>query len=175
MKKITAAFLLSTTFAASAFAADQGWYAGASLGQSSTDTFVLRTKTGNSFAVFGGYQFMKYIAAELQYTDFGGIDFYNAAGVKITGWHAAAVPMYPFNDQWTVMGKLGYANTKLGSPDNSSKSDLMYGVGGQYNINMNWGIRANYDLFRTVSGVTAVPPQQKATTTLLSVSGVYKF
>ncbi len=170
MKKNIAALLLFTAFAVPAFAADQGFYVGASVGQSSTDTYNLSTKTGTAFSILGGYQFMKYVAAEIQYNDFGSPTVSGGPSIKINGYSAAAVGILPLNDQWSLMAKLGFASTKLGSPEDKTKSDVTYGIGGQFNIDKNWGVRANYDAYSVESTAS-----QKATTSVFSIGGIYKF
>ncbi len=169
-KKNIAALILCTAFATSAFAADQGFYVGANVGQSSTDTFALSTKTGTSFSVLAGYQFMKYVAAEVQYNDFGSPTDVGGTSVKINGYSAAAVGILPINDQWSLMAKLGYAGTKLGSPVDKTKSDVTYGIGGQYNIDRNWGVRANYDMYKVENNAAV-----SATTSVFTIGVAYKF
>lgn len=172
MKKTLVTLLLSSAFAAPVFAADQGFYVGANVGQSSTDTFSLSTKTGTAFSILGGYRFMKYVAAEIQYNDFGSPTITGGASMKINGYSAVAVGILPLNEQWSLMAKLGFANTKLGTPVDVSKSDVTYGIGGQFNIDKNWGVRANYDQYK-VEG--RAPASQKATTSVATIGGIYKF
>lgn len=169
MKKTVAALFLSTV-ALSAAAADQGFYVGANVGQSSTDTLSLSTKTGTAFSVLGGYQFMKYVAAEIQYNDFGSPTITGGSSMKINGYSAVAVGILPLNEQWSLMAKLGYASTKLGTPIDKSKSDVTYGIGGQFNIDKNWGVRANYDQYKAENTAS-----QKATTSVLTIGGIYRF
>lgn len=172
MKKTMIALLVSTTFAASAFAADQGFYVGANVGQSSTDTYNLSTKTGTAFSLLGGYQFMKYVAAEVQYNDFGSPTFTGGTSPKLSGYSLAAVGILPFNEQWSLLGRLGYASTKIGSPVDQSKSDITYGIGGQYNINQAFGVRVHYDQYKVGGSNTG---NQTATTSVASAGVVYKF
>ena len=172
MKKITIAVLLSTFVAVPAFSADEGFYVGADVGQSSTNTLDLSTKTGTAFSVLGGYQFMKYLAAEIQYNDFGSPTHTGGSSTKINGYSGAAVVILPLNDQWSLLGKFGYASTKLGSPYNTKKSDITYGLGGQYNISQAWGVRLNYDMYKVIS---PAPASQTATTRVVSAGVVYKF
>lgn len=172
MKKIIAALLLSTAFATPVFAADQGFYVGLDVGQSSTDTFNLSTKTGTAFSILAGYQFMKYVAAEVQYNDFGSPTATGGSSFKISGYSLAAVGILPINDQWAVLAKLGYASTKLGSPVNNTKSDIVYGIAGQYTFNPMWSARLNYDMYSVES---PAPASQKATTSVISIGGQYHF
>ncbi len=175
MKRLIAVPLLSIAFAAPAFAADQGFYLGANVGQSSTDTYVLGTKTATAFSVLGGYQFMKYLAAELQYNDMGSPKFISGNSFKINGYSASVVGILPFNNQWSIFAKVGYANTKLGSPIDNSKSDVTWGVGGQFNIDRSWGVRLNYDQYKVETKAALFVPSQKATTSVPSIGVLYKF
>jgi opacity protein-like surface antigen len=122
--------------------------------------------------VLGGYQFMKYLAAEIQYDDFGSPTLTGGPSVKINGYSGAAVGILPLNDQWSFLGKFGYASTKLGSLDSTKKSDITYGVGGLYNINHAWRVRLNYDIYKVVN---PAPASQTATTSVVSAGVVYKF
>lgn len=172
MKKTVAALSLLTALSAPALAAEEGFYVGLDLGQSSTDTFNLSTKTGTAISVLAGYQFMKYVAAEIQYNDFGSPTITNGPSFKIDGYSAAVLGILPLNEQWAIMAKLGYASTKLGSPINNTKSDFMYGVAGQYMIDAHWGARLLYDMYTVES---PAPASQKATTSVLAVSAIYRF
>lgn len=175
MKRIIAAFLLSAALAAPAFAADEGFYIGANVGQSSTDKYPFDTKTGTAFSVLGGYQFMKYVAAEVQYNNLGSPKALDGTKIKIDGYSVAAVGIYPFNDQWSIFAKLGYASTKLGSPVDHSKSDPTWGIGAKFNIDRAWGVRVNYDQYKVETSDAASPPSEKATTSVPSIGVVYKF
>lgn len=172
MKKIIFALLVPAFLATPAFAAEEGFYIGADIGQSSTDTYNLSTKTGTAFSVLGGYQFMKNLAVEVQYNDFGSPSATVGGSFKISGYSAVAVGILPINPEWAVLAKLGYASTKLGSPINSTKSDITYGIAGQYSITPAWGVRLNYDMYTVES---AAPASQKATTSVLTIGGLYRF
>ena len=171
--KLIAAAVLTTAFATPVFAStDMGPYVGLGIGQSSTDKYNLSTKTGTAVSIYAGYQFMKYVAAEVQYNDLGSITPTGGSSVKINGYSLAAVGTLPLNEQWALQAKLGYAATKLGSPVSNTKNDVVYGIGGQYNINPMWGVRLAYDMY---SVETPAPFTQKATTSVLWVSGLYRF
>ncbi len=170
MKKTIAALLLSTA-AFSAFAADEGFYIGANAGQSRTDAFDLSTNTLSAFAVIGGYQFTRNIAAEILWNDFGSAKLANGTSARIDGYSAKAVGIYPFDETWSVFAKLGYAHAKMGGNLGTSKNDVTYGAGGQYNMNKNWGVNLNYDLY-IVTG--PAPRSQNATTKVPSIGLAYK-
>jgi len=171
-KKIIAAVVLSSALATPVFAStDVGPYVGLGIGQSSTDTYNLSTKTATAFSIYAGYQFMKYVAAEVQYNDFGSPTATGGSSFKIDGYSVAAVGTLPLNDQWALQAKLGYAATKLGSPINNTKNDIVYGIGGQFSATQNWGVRLAYDMY----SVETPAPAQKATTSVLWISGLYRF
>ncbi len=170
MNKIIPAVLLAA-FASSAFAADEGFYIGANIGQSSTDK-VMSKKTATAYSLLAGYQFMKYVAAEIQWNDMGSPTLTGGASAKIDGYSAKAVGIYPITSQWSIFGKLGYAHMKMGGIAATSKNDITYGIGGQYNITSNWGVNVNYDMY-SVKG--PAPLSQKATTSVPSIGVAYNF
>lgn len=173
MKKYVAALsLLTAILSAPAMAAGEGFYVGFDLGQSSTDTLPLSTKTGTAWSILAGYRFTKYVAAEVQYNDLGKPTVTGGPSFKISGYSAAVLGMLPINEQWEVMAKLGYASTKLDTPFGNTKSDFMYGIGAQYNVSANWSGRLLYDQY-TVE--TPAPASLKGTTSVIAVSAIYRF
>jgi OmpA-OmpF porin, OOP family len=165
MKRIFMAALLSVFVAMPAVAADM--YVGINVGSAKIDMPGFDNTT--SFALLGGYSFNEYFAAELAYSDFGSKD-YSGINVKSSAWSISGVLSYPFNEQFSVFGKLGFASTTLdgtGFPSETD-SDMTYGLGGQFNINKQFGIRLGYDVYKVGSGVTA---DEKVP----SIGGVFKF
>src|ERR1700675_4627989 len=76
----TLSFAVATAFAGSALAQAQetGAYAGLSIGQSEAKNVDCASgfscdKKDTAWKIFGGYQFMRYLAAEAAYTDLGKI------------------------------------------------------------------------------------------------------
>jgi len=177
MKKLISALLLFV-IAGTAFAADEGVYIAVNAGQSSTDTYSLSSKTATGVSGLLGYQFNKYFGLEVQYTNFGSVTFQNGPSSDIYGYGLNAVGTYPFNDQWSVFLRVGAANTTVKSVTYSgtsygdvSRSDVTWGIGGQYNFTPNWGLRLDYDSY----GVGSSGNFPSATTGLASVGVVYKF
>lgn len=171
-RKAIAALLLSAISIAPAFAAEQGAYIGANVGQSSTDTLSMSTKTATAYSLLAGYQFMRNLAAEVQWNDFGSPTLADGTSPKIDGYSAKLVGILPFNDQWSGFIKLGYAHVKMGGNVQTSKSDVTYGIGVEYDWVKNWGVNLNYDAY-SVTG--PAPASQKATTGVPSIGLVYKF
>jgi OOP family OmpA-OmpF porin len=170
MKKIAMAILLPVFIAAPAVASDM--YVGVNVGSAKIDSPGFDTTT--SFALLGGYTFNEYFAAELALINFGSKDYSTIFGpttVKSSAWSLSGVGSYPINEQFSVFAKLGLASTTLeatGFPS-TSKSDLTYGLGGQFNVNKQIGIRLGYDVYKVSDSVLTV--DQKVT----SIGAVFKF
>jgi OOP family OmpA-OmpF porin len=171
MKKIAIAVLLSAFVAAPAVAADM--YVGVNVGSAKIDSSNLSTTT--SFALLGGYTFNQYFAAEIAYIDFGSKDYrdpvFGPFSVKSSAWSISGVGSYPFNEQFSVFGKLGIASTSTDTSGSStSKSDLTYGIGGQFNVNKQIGIRLGYDVYKVTDAASSTFDQK-----VTSIGAVFKF
>ena len=133
-----------------------GFYIGAEVGN--TDVGGADDDVG--LKILGGYQFHRNIAAELGY----GL-LYDKGGVKVTAIEAVAVGMFPIANQFSVIGKLGFADVeaKSGGAKNN-ETELTWGLGVQYDINRNLGIRALWQRYETDEA-----------TDFLAVGVTYKF
>jgi OmpA-OmpF porin, OOP family len=90
------------------------------------------------FKIFGGYQFHRNIAAEVGY----GMLF-DKSDVEVTALEFVAVGLFPVANQFSIIGKLGFANVEFDAPGFSDdKTELTYGVGVQFDVNRNLGVRA---------------------------------
>lgn len=165
MKKIAIVVLLSAVVAAPAVAA--GMYAGVSAGSAKINISGYDSTT--SFSLLGGYTFNENIAAEVAYSNFGSKDYPLGVTAKSSAVSLSAVGSYPINEQFSLFGKLGLASTTFDVAGVSeSKSDLTYGIGAQYNVNKQIGIRVGYDIYKVGS---ATSYDQSVT----SLGGVFKF
>lgn len=196
MKKIATALLLSAAISAPAFAANEGAYVAVDLGQASFSNAnggpngTTAFPNPGSLRIGGGYHFSQYVGVEAGYSIIGDSTINSTiTGVgtatetlKTKSLNVAAVGTYPINDMFNVFGKLGLANTKIdytltsnfgatGSAS-ASKTNLMFGLGGQYNINQHFGIRAQYEDFGKVQFAGTGP---NVGVKVISVGGVYNF
>lgn len=182
MKKIAAAVLLSVVVATPVFAADAGIYVGLNLGSGKpgiTPAAPALSKTSKS--IYGGllgYQYNKNLAAEVQFTGIGQVT--DAAGQTAKGdaFSVAAVGMMPMSDSFAVFGKLGFASTKTTASAGfanvgATRSALTYGLGAQYNVNQNLGVRAGWD--RYGAATTVAGAKVNANADVMTVGVVYKF
>ena len=145
-------------FAASAQAADKGFYLGASIGQATTknvtdDLDFDADDTG--FKAFAGFRFFDKFGIEGSYVDFGSPSD-DVAGVDIDhdahAIDAFAVGFLPLTT-FDLFGKVGFVNWNsdfdipdLGFSDDDDGTDLAFGVGGQFRLG-SAAIRAEWERF----------------------------
>lgn len=147
---------------------DSGWYVGGSIGQTSVDISCAGASScddsDTAFKVFGGYQINRNFAVEFGYTDLGTFKA-SAPGLSLdidtNAWELVGVGAYPFSPQFSVYGKLGFyrgeakASATLGVLSGSAKetnTDLTYGVGLQYNLNRQLGVRGEWQRYSSMGG-----------------------
>jgi OOP family OmpA-OmpF porin len=121
--------------------------------------------------IFGGYQFMKWLAAEVEYFDggeptdnFRNDDFPDErlkVGLGVTGFVGSAVGIWPINESFNVFGKLGFVywdadasgkvrddeGTLVKASYSDDGTDFAWGVGGTWIISDAWSVRAEYQGF----------------------------
>lgn len=178
------AFVAGTLLAASpAMAADDtGFYIGAGFGETSVEVndiedFGLKfDDSGTTWKILGGYQFMKYFGAELEYIDVGDAEdsfreeegpYFVEADVTIgvSGFNASAVGILPLGEKFNVFAKLGFfmwdADYELDFDSNvpdfdedlfndkgtDDGTDFSWGIGAGYNFTENFGVRLEYQSF----------------------------
>jgi hypothetical protein len=129
------------------------------LAQSTTTGFYIGAEAGNTdvsgadddigFKLLGGYRFHPNIAAEVGY----GM-LYDKDDVEVTALEFVAVGMFPIGNQFSILGKLGLANveadTRFGSED---KTELTWGLGVQFDVSRNLGVRALWQRYETEDAV----------------------
>lgn len=202
MKKILSAVLLATAVATPALAADKGAYVNIETGQVSYGDFTSQfstTKFANpgSLTFGGGFHFNQNLGVEGGYSIIGDSIITTIPSnvpsatitekLKTSSLQVAAVGTYSINERFDVFGKLGLASTKIdytASVTNAtftagtitystvSKTNLMFGIGGQFNINKHFGIRAQYQDLGTIRSPGTT---KDIKTTIISVGGVYNF
>jgi OOP family OmpA-OmpF porin len=128
----------------------------------------------------GGYQFSRYIAAELGYsptlTKASASGFGVTADVKASAWELVAIPSYPIGEL-SLYGKLGFYAAKTEGRSNAgvsaddSNTDLTYGLGAGYRINRNFSVRAEWQRYSKVGGEN----NGEADVDVLSLGVLYRF
>lgn len=144
---------------------------------SETYTVTRIDDDSTGWKLFGGYKFHKNWAVELAYVDLGkfSMDANVSPGLfgigteyaeaKPTCWNLSAVGILPLRNNFSLLGKLGVCawddhprveETILGvvTPESggveSSGTDLTYGLGFQYDLSKNVGLRAEWERFDNV-------------------------
>lgn len=156
-----------------------GFYAGASLGESSIEVDGADFDASDTaFKVFGGYLFNQHFAVEASWFDGGAPD--ERAGpasveVELTGLTASAVGRLPLGDAFTLFGKIGFTsydaeivgrvNGDVFFSEDGSDEDVSYGVGGEFAIGQVFGLRAEYEMIDVSGG----------SFNMLSLGGVFRF
>jgi OOP family OmpA-OmpF porin len=155
MKKLLMAGALSAAFVAAPALAQT--YIGGGIGKSDTDT------QENSWKVYGGYQFTPTWGLELGYTDLG-----NYRGAEVESWSLAGTATLPLNQNWSLLGKLGFARNNAETPSASQKSSTLAGVGVGYALNQNLGLRLEYEDYGKLAD-TGIGTDDKGSNVVLSV------
>lgn len=94
----------------------------------------------------GGYKFHPNLAGEAA---FGML--YDKGGVEVNTLELVAVGMFPVAPQLSVIGKLGFANIDVDPGDRDN--ELTWGIGVQYDLNRNLGVRALWQRYETDSEI----------------------
>src|SRR3954447_23334625 len=138
--------------------AELGFYAGASVGQSSTSDCPGGGSCDDkdtAYRIFGGYKFHPNIAVEGGYSPLGETSGSNVTA-EANAWDIVGLGIFPLGNNFSIFGKLGFYNAelKLGGAASGKKTttDLTYGIGGQYDLNRNLGLRVEWQRY---SGVKA--------------------
>jgi OmpA-OmpF porin, OOP family len=144
--------------------AELGFYAGASVGQSSTADCPGGGSCDDkdtAYRIFGGYKFHPNIAVEGGYAPLGETSS-GAFKFESNAWDIVGVGSWPLGNNFSILGKLGFYNAevKLSGPVSGKKTttDLTYGIGGQYDFNRNLGLRLEWNRYSKVKGPDASAP-----------------
>jgi OOP family OmpA-OmpF porin len=137
----TAAMAVSGAgFAQSSTSAVPAFYIGLEAGQADAGD-----EDDIGYKILGGYQFHRNFAVEVGY----GMLF-DKNDVEVTSLEAVAVGMYPLANQFSIIGKLGFANVEVDTPFGSEdKTELTWGIGVQYDFSRNLGLRALWQRYET--------------------------
>lgn len=172
--KLFGAILLTLGMTADALA-DNGLYAGASIGQATIDAcdgVANCDDEDTSWKIIGGWQLNPNLALEAGWVDFGEVSG-SIGGSKVSaevdGWTLAAKGILPLNEQFSLFGKFGAImwDVKGGgaaSGVSDDGTDLMYGLGAQYMLTNRLGIVGEWEWYDIESDVD-----------LYSVGLLYKF
>ena len=179
MKHIRTVFALGAFVFAGSAAAQQpsmsSFYIGGTVGQSDykdgCSGIADCDEKDTAWRILGGYQFNRYFAAELGYSDLGEA---SGAGATVEGkaWEVVGIGSYPIVDKFSVYGKLGLYRGELKGPSGEeTNNDVTYGVGLQYDFLKNVGVRGEWQRYSKMGGGNIA----ETDVDVLSVGVVYRF
>lgn len=163
---VSAVIAAGLCFSASAFAqmrdpGASGAYAGASIGQSKFRD-ACKGFSGScddkdtAWRLFGGYQMNRNFGAEVGYSDFGKAEASNTLGrssVEANALDLVAIGSLPIIDRLSAYGKLGvYRGTLKSGGTDRSNNDLTFGLGAQYDLLRNVGLRTEWQRYKDMGG-----------------------
>lgn len=172
--KLIGAILLTLGMTGTALA-QNGFYAGASIGQATIDACDGVTNCDDedtSWKIFGGWEFNRNIALEAAWVDFGEVSGSidgSKVSAEVDGWALAGKFMLPLNEQFGVFGKLGMIMWDVegggaASGFDDDGTDLMFGIGAQYMFTDQFGIVGEWEWYDIDNDVD-----------LFSIGALYKF
>lgn len=125
------------------------------------------------YKAFVGWQFHKNFAVELGYANLGDYDIDTnitapaaatfSSDAEVDGFAVSLVGSYPVTDKFSVLGRIGAYTWDVDSDGSvligatlvnldvdDDGTDILYGVGAQYDFNKAVGIRAEYEIYSDV-------------------------
>jgi len=124
-------------------------YVGGSLGQAKAKSSCSGCDDKDTtLGLFAGYRVNRYFAAELGFHDLG-----SYGPIDASAWELVGVGAWPITEQFSVYGKLGgYRGKFEGAGASESNTDLTYGVGLQFDVNKNVGLRGEWQRYPSMGG-----------------------
>ncbi|MBD1389628.1 outer membrane beta-barrel protein [Neiella sp. HB171785] len=172
--KLNGAILLMLGMTGSAFA-QNGFYAGASIGQTTIDACSGIDNCDDEdigWKIVGGWALNSNLAFEAAWVDFGEVDGAidgSKISAEIDGWSVAAKGTLPLNDQFALFGKFGMIMWDVegggaASGIDDDGNDPLYGLGAEYTFTDQLSIVGEWEWYDIDEDVD-----------LFSVGVLYKF
>jgi OOP family OmpA-OmpF porin len=188
MKKQILIALIGTALAAPFAVQAEGFYVGGNIGraeQKLSNVNVGTDKdTSTGFKLVGGYNFTKYVGAEVGYVVFGkgetNLFAPDTANSKPRAFYTAATGTLPLDAQFALTGKVGVSanrvkssGTDTGAPftEKGDRITALVGIGATYNFAPNLAAVVEYERF----GKVEKSEEGYIKADLLSVGVRYKF
>ena len=146
-----------TVVALPATAQDTGLYVGAGLGMANARQVCANSTGGcdsseTSLRLFGGYQLHRNLGVEGGYQYFGTFSR-GSRGLVSNALDVVAVGSWPFTQELSAYGKLGaYLARTSSAPASEDNSGFVYGVGAEWTLNKDWGVRGEWARYNNVGG-----------------------
>ena len=106
----------------------------------------------SAWRLFGGYRVNRNAAIELGYADLGEMNF-GGTPVNSDAWELSALGILPLGERVSAYGRLGfYRGEARGGGINETTTDLTFGLGAQYDVNRNIGVRLEWQRYSDFGG-----------------------
>jgi OmpA-OmpF porin, OOP family len=144
-------------------------------------------ESDTAWRFFGGYQFSRNLALEFGYADLGAAGASGVLGptpaqarVEVKAWDLSGVLAFPVTPQFAFFGKLGvyHADTEgsanvggLAVSTSDKNSGITYGIGAQYDLMRNLGLRVEFQQYANVGSSETGEDD----ISLFSVGAVFRF
>lgn len=144
-------------------------------------------ESDTAWRFFGGYQFSRTLALEFGYADLGAAGASGSIGVtaaqaraEVQAWDLVGVLSFPVTPQFSFFGKLGVYRAEtdvrvdVGGATvaaNEKNSAWTYGVGAQYDLTRNLGLRVEFQQYANVGG----PATGEDDVSFFSVGALFRF
>jgi OOP family OmpA-OmpF porin len=146
---------LVSILGAAALAVSGGAFAQATTSMSMMPAFYIGAEVGQGdtgdeddigYKLLGGYQFNRNFAAEIAY----GI-LVDKNDTEVTALEFVAVGLWPLADNFSLLGKLGFANWEVDSPGggNQDGTDITWALGVQFDFARNLAFRVSWQRYET--------------------------
>ena len=146
---------LVSILGAAALAVSGGAFAQASTSMSAVPAFYIGVEVGQGdtgeeddigYKLLGGYQFSRNLAAEVAY----GI-LVDKNDTEVTAFELVAVGLWPIGTNFSLLGKLGFANWEVDAPGgaNADGTDITWALGAQFEFARNLGFRVSWQRYET--------------------------
>jgi len=125
--------------------------------------------------VLGGWQINKYLAAEIGFHNFHKI---TSPGFFVKGhaWEGVLNVGWPFTESFSVYGKGGFyrgaTENNATPPEATTNADGTYGLGAQYELTRNIGVRLEWQSYMQISGAKVSP---KSDIDVTSIGVIWRF
>jgi opacity protein-like surface antigen len=170
IKLLGAALLAGAAILVQPANARGSWYAGLDAGLSEADAEISLFTTGNpgiddadasstGVRLRVGYQFWRYIAAEIGYADFGDFEYQLGTGSRVTtslsGFVSNVVGTLPLGRRWTINGRVGWFRMRVKSmafvsaqtDESRTRAGLQVGIGAGFRVDDHWELLLDYTKF----------------------------
>ena len=114
---------------------------------------VLRNDNSElGWSLFGGYQANRWLGAEFGYNDLGTLTI-GGVTADASAWEAVGIGRVPLFDRFAAYGKLGgYMGRAHGGGINENTTDFTYGLGLEYGVTRNLGVRGEWQRYANLGG-----------------------